>query len=51
MYVLVPCLLRDSENDLSVLIGMSHMIVMLLFLLYITVSGLCSYHLSVISIS
>ena len=32
--------------------GMSHMImVMLLPLLCITVSGLCSYHLSVISIS
>ena len=36
---------------LSVLTGMSHMMVMLLSLLYITVSGSCSYHLSVISIS
>ena len=37
---------------LTLLTGMSHMImVMLLPLLYITVSGLCSYHLSVISIS
>ena len=37
---------------LSLLTGMSHMImVMLLPLLCITVSGLCSYHLSVISIS
>ena len=37
---------------LTFLTGMSHMImVMLLPLLCITVSGLCSYHLSVISIS
>ena len=36
---------------LSVLTGMSHMMVMLLSLLCITVSGSCSYHLSVISIS
>ena len=37
---------------LTLLTGMSHMImVMLLPLLCITVSGLCSYHLSVISIS
>ena len=36
---------------LSVLTGMSHMMVMLSSLLYITVSGLCWYHLSVISIS
>ena len=36
----------------TLLTGMSHMImVMLLPLLCITVSGLCSYHLSVISIS
>ena len=36
---------------LSVLTGMSHMMVMLLSLLCVTVSGSCSYHLSVISIS
>ena len=36
---------------LSVLTGMSHMMVMLLSLLCFTVSGSCSYHLSVISIS
>ena len=37
---------------LTLLTGMSHMImVMLLPLLCITVSGFCSYHLSVISIS
>ena len=36
---------------LSVLTGMSHMMVTLLSLLCITVSGTCSYHLSVISIS
>ena len=36
---------------LSVLTGMSQMMVMLLSLLCITVSGWCSYHLSVISIS
>ena len=35
---------------LSVLTGMSHMMVMLLSLLCTTVSGSCSYHLSVISI-
>ena len=35
----------------SVLTGMSHMIVMLLSLLCITVSGSCWYHLSVVSIS
>ena len=36
---------------LSVLTGMSHMVVMLLSLLCITVSGSCWYHLSVILIS
>ena len=36
---------------LSVLTGMSHMMVTLLSLLYIAVSGSCSYYLSVISIS
>ena len=36
---------------LSVLTGMSHMMVMLLSLLCITVSGACWYHLSVILIS
>ena len=36
---------------LSVLTGMSHMMMMLLSLLCITVSGSCSYRLSVISIS
>ena len=36
---------------LSVLTGMSHMMVMLLSLSCVTVSGSCSYHLSVISIS
>ena len=36
---------------LSVLIGMSHMIVILLSLLCVTASGLCSYHLSITSIS
>ena len=36
---------------LSVLTGMSNMMVMLLSLLCITVSGSCSYHLSVTSIS
>ena len=37
---------------LTLLTGMSHMImVMLLPLLCVTVSGLCSYYLSVISIS
>ena len=36
---------------LSVLTGMSHMMVMLLSLLCITVSGSCSDHLSVISLS
>ena len=36
---------------LSVLTGMSYMMVMLLSLLCITVSGACWYHLSVISIS
>ena len=36
---------------LSVLTGMSHMIVILLSLLCVTDSGLCSYHLSVTSIS
>ena len=35
---------------LSVLTGMSHMMVMLLSLLCITVSGSCLYHLSVIII-
>ena len=35
----------------SVFTGMSHMIVMLLSLLCITVSGSCWYHLSVVSIS
>ena len=35
----------------SVLTGMSHMIVMLLSLLCITVSGSCWHHLSVVSIS
>ena len=36
---------------LSVLTGMSHMIVILLSLLCVTDSGLCSYHLSITSIS
>ena len=36
---------------LSVLTGMSHMVLMLLSLLCITVSGSCWYHLSVILIS
>ena len=36
---------------LSVLTGTSHMMVMLLSLLCITVSGWCWYHLSVISVS
>ena len=36
---------------LSLWTGMSHMMVMLLSLLFIKVSGLCSYHLSIISIS
>ena len=36
---------------LSVLAGTSHMIVILLSLLFVTDSGLCSYHLSVTSIS
>ena len=36
---------------LSVLTGMSHMIVILLSLLCVTDSSLCSYHLSITSIS
>ena len=36
---------------LSVLIGMSHMMVILLSMLWVTDSGLCSYHLSITSTS
>ena len=55
-FVLVPLVLMMISGlfaviVLSVLTGMSHMIVILLSLLCVTDSGLCSYHLSITSIS